>query len=292
MTPLILLTAAMVQVAGEPQHPAAAPNVVASAPVPNPPALRHGRGPHAAASPIVRVAAANEAARMQPSDGAYANAAQVYAFAEGALYQVYASPGEVTDIVLQPGEALLDANAVAAGDTVRWEIGNTSSGAGDARRVHIIVKPTGPALRTNMVINTDRRTYYLELRATAATYMASIGWKYPADPVRPAPPPVLPPPPIEGVNFDYKIGGDRPSWRPLRVFDDGRQTVIEFPAAVAQSQMPPLFVNGPDGKPTSLVNYRVAGQRIVVDRLFEKAELKIGQGRGQQKVDIERSRRP
>ena len=72
----------------------------------------------------------------------------------------------------------------------------------------------------------------------------------------------------------------------------GTDTVIEFPAAVAQSQMPPLFVDGPDGKPTSLVNYRVAGQRIVVDRLFQKAELKIGQGRGQQKVDIERLRRP
>lgn len=292
MTPLILLASAALQTASQPSPAPEAPKVVSSAPVPNPPAGRRSRLSHNEANPIVRVAAANEAARMQPSDGAYANAAQVYAFADGALYQVYASPGEVTDIVLQPGEALLDANAVAAGDTVRWEIGNTSSGAGDSRRVHIIVKPTGPALRTNMVINTDRRTYYLELRATPATYMASIGWKYPAEPVRPPPPPVLPPPPIEGVNFDYKIGGDRPPWRPVRVFDDGRQTVIEFPAAVVQSQMPPLFVDGPDGKPTSLVNYRVAGQRIVVDRLFQKAELKIGQGRGQQKVDIERLRRP
>lgn len=292
MTPLILLASAALQAASQPLPIPEAPKVVSSAPVPNPPLGRRTRPPHNEANPIVRGAAANEAARMQPSDGAYANAAQVYAFADGALYQVYASPGEVTDIVLQPGEALLDANAVAAGDTVRWEIGNTSSGAGDSRRVHIIVKPTGPALRTNMVINTDRRTYYLELRATPATYMASIAWKYPAEPVRPPLPPVLPPPPIEGVNFDYKIGGDRPPWRPVRVFDDGRQTVIEFPAAVAQSQMPPLFVDGPDGKPTSLVNYRVAGQRIVVDRLFAKAELKIGQGRGQQKVDIERLRRP
>jgi type IV secretion system protein VirB9 len=161
--------------------------------------------------------------------------------------------------------------------------------------VHILIKPTAPNLKTNLVINTDRRTYHLELRATPATYMASVIWKYPAEPVvaPPAPPAAPPvPPAIEGVNFDYRIKGDRPAWRPVRVYDDGRQTVIEFPAAVAQAEMPPLFVDGPDGKPTSLVNYRVSGQRLIVDRLFAKAELKLGQGWGQQKVDIERLRRP
>jgi type IV secretion system protein VirB9 len=174
-------------------------------------------------------------------------------------------------------------------------IGNTESGSGPTKRVHILVKPTNPTLKTNLVINTDRRTYHLELTATPATYMASVAWKYPVDPTAAPPsPPAAPPvpPAIEGVNFDYRIKGDHPVWRPVRIYDDGRQTVIEFPAAVSQSEMPPLFVNGPDGKPTSLVNYRVSGQRIVVDRLFEKAELKLGQGWSKQKVDIERVRRP
>src|SRR3546814_3804641 len=55
---------------------------------------------------------------------------------------------------------------VAAGDTVRWIIGDTVSGAGPTARVHILAKPTRPDIATNLIINTDRRTYHLELRAT------------------------------------------------------------------------------------------------------------------------------
>ena len=65
---------------------------------------------------------------------------------------------------------------VAAGDTVRWVIGDTTSGTGNATRVHILVKPTRSDLATNLIINTDRRTYHLELRALPSTYMASVSW--------------------------------------------------------------------------------------------------------------------
>jgi type IV secretion system protein VirB9 len=82
----------------------------------------------------------------------------------------------VTDIALQEGEQLVGSGPVAAGDTVRWIIGDTVSGIGPAARVHILVKPTRPDLATNLVINTDRRTYHLELRATPSTYMASLSW--------------------------------------------------------------------------------------------------------------------
>jgi len=61
----------------------------------------------------------------------------------------------VTDVALQEGEQLV---SVSAGDTVRWVIGDTSSGTGAAARVHILVKPTRPDLKTNLVVNTDRRT--------------------------------------------------------------------------------------------------------------------------------------
>ena len=106
---------------------------------------------------------------------------QVYPFAEGALYQVYAAPGQVTDIALQEGEQLVGSGPVAAGDTVRWIIGDTESGTATAKKVHILVKPTRPDLVTNLVINTDRRTYHLELRSTEKTYMASVSWIYPQD---------------------------------------------------------------------------------------------------------------
>ena len=127
------------------------------------------------------VATANEAARVQPTRDGYINAVQVYPFTEGALYQVYTAPGQVTDIALQESEQLVGSGPVAAGDTVRWIIGDTESGAGSSRKVHILAKPTRPDLMTNLVINTDRRTYLLELRSTEKTYMASVSWQYPQD---------------------------------------------------------------------------------------------------------------
>ena len=131
------------------------------------------RAPLDPADPYVRVEQANGAARVQPTRAGYINAMQVYPFSDGALYQVYAAPGEITDIALAPGEQLVGSGPVAAGDTVRWVIGDTESGTGQDKRIHILVKPTRADLATNLVINTDRRTYHLELRSTEKTYMAS-----------------------------------------------------------------------------------------------------------------------
>jgi P-type conjugative transfer protein TrbG len=85
-------------------------------------------------------------------------------------------PGRVTVIALQPGEELV---TVAAGDTVRWIVGDTSSGSGDALRVNVLVKPIRSGLKTNLVITTSRRTYLLELTSTEKTWMASVSWEYP-----------------------------------------------------------------------------------------------------------------
>ena len=51
---------------------------------------------------------------------------------------------KITDIALQPGEALTGAGPIAAGDTARWIIGDTTSGSGEEPQVHILVKPTRP----------------------------------------------------------------------------------------------------------------------------------------------------
>ena len=114
------------------------------------------------------MAAATQAARVEPRSAGWQGAAQLFSFTPGGLYQVYAAVGQVTDIMLQEGETLSDTGAVAAGDTVRWVIGEASSGTGPARRTHILVKPTDPGLKTNLVINTDKRTYHVEIRSTSA----------------------------------------------------------------------------------------------------------------------------
>jgi type IV secretion system protein VirB9 len=242
--------------------------------------------------PKEAVAKANNAARIEPTRAGYVNAIQVYPWTEGALYRLYASPEKVSTIALQPGEELID---VSTGDTVRWVIGDTLSGQGATRRVHILVKPTLPDLQTNLVILTDRRAYHVELVSTAETYMASMSWIYPTDGLvalrkqnaraieneqRVADRGVR----LDKLNFRYRIEGDDPPWRPLRAFDDGRKVYIQMPSGLPQGEAPPLFVAGADGRP-NLVNYRVRGTYYIVDRMFAAAELRLGE-RPQQVVRI------
>ena len=60
-------------------------------------------------------------------------------------------------------------------------VGDTESGSGEFRRVHIMVKPTRASIETNLVVNTDRRTYLLELRSREKPYMPAVAWFYPED---------------------------------------------------------------------------------------------------------------
>jgi type IV secretion system protein VirB9 len=246
----------------------------------------------AAGAPMSRVESANRAATREPSRESYVNAVQVYAWSEGALYRLYTAPERVSEIALQPGEALI---SVAAGDTVRWVIGDTTSGSGAGRRTHILVKPSATGLRTNLVITTDRRVYHVQVESTARTAMASISWTYPNDELlavrrggdESGDAPVAAGVAIETLNFGYSIEGDDPPWRPIRAFDDGTQVFIEFPSSLAQGEAPPLFVRGTSGR-SELVNYRQRGRYYVVDRLFAAAELRLGERR-QQVVRIVRA---
>src|SRR3546814_19796432 len=89
--------------------------------------------------------------------------------------QVYAAPGWVTDIALQPGENLV---AVASGDTARWVIGDTTSGSGEGKQTHVLVKPYSAGLLTNLVITPDRRAYHVRLISTSGNALSSMHWKF------------------------------------------------------------------------------------------------------------------
>jgi P-type conjugative transfer protein TrbG len=241
----------------------------------------------------VRVSRANEEARIAPTREGYVNGIQVWPYAEGALYQVYASPGRVTVIALQEGEELV---TVSAGDTVRWVVGDTASGAGAMLRVNILVKPTRVGLKTNLVITTNRRTYLLELSSTPQAWMASVSWDYPKDRMlalqrqardAQAAAPVDSGLSLEQIKFRYAITGDSPPWKPLRAFDDGQRVYIQFPGGIAHGELPPLFVVGPHGD-GQLVNYRYRSPYYIVDRLFGAAELRLGDSKAQV-VRIERT---
>ncbi|WP_116171212.1 MULTISPECIES: P-type conjugative transfer protein TrbG [Paracoccus] len=277
-----------------PSPPAAVQADPAPKPLHVPPGWTPARGGNGAESPAGRVTNANLAARVEPRREGYYNAIQVYPWSEGALYQVYAAPGQITDIALEPGERLTGTGPIAAGDTARWIIGDTESGSGASRRVHVLVKPTRPDISTNLVIATDRRSYMLELRAGEETWMPAVSWHYPETSsstatqrrVVPAAP-VIPAAAARNHRYGLQVEGTSPPWRPVSVFDDGRRVHVVFPPGIAQGEMPPLFVIGPEGE-QEIVNSRVHGNVLIVDRLFGVAELRLGSGKRQQVVRIHR----
>jgi len=222
----------------------------------------------------------------------YFNAITKYDYVEGALYQILCCPLNSTDIMLEPGEQLVDHTA---GDTVRFAVKATYSGSEKGKCVHYSIKPLYPNIKTNVTLYTDRRTYYMEITSTADVYMAGVSWNYPmsdslalvalqAPKTAPVQEPadekfteiVLNDVDPTKMNFHYEIHGDNPKWRPIRVFDDGLKTYIQFPESIKAYEAPVLFVLD-SKKKLQLVNYRVKGCYYIVDRLFDQADLRMGQ---------------
>ena len=259
-----------------------------------------GRGPSAAAkpkgAPLQLASDANHKASAAPGQSDYFNAIVQYSYEPGTLYQVYAQPMRITDIALEPGEKIL--GEPASGDVVRWMLALGKSMQSGEEQWHVYLKPTRPELETNLAINTDRRSYLLELHSYDDTYMAAIVWHYPEDELARLQAQASE---LAGQQKNsVPVVGDRrpqlrlhdpgrqrsPAWTPVQVFDDGRRTFVRFPSAMVLREAPALFVLR-DAE-TQLVNYRVKNDTYVIDRLIDAAELRVGQ-KDQEIVRITRS---
>jgi type IV secretion system protein VirB9 len=247
---------------------------------------------HAPTTGPAAIKAAKNAATTQPTADDFVNAIQYYDYAPGVVYTAMTSPGFVTTIALAPGEKLITA---AAGDTTRWIVQSVESGSGTSVQTLLLVKPRKASLQTNLVVTTDQRVYVLDLSSTdQPTYHTMIAWHYPfgdvvmirnqieqqqAQAQTAAQATIATGVDLAKASFNYLIVRQKhapaPAWCPLRAFDDGRKTYIQFPPKVAVTEAPPLFVLGRNGD-AQLVNYRVKGDWYVVDRLFDKAELRLG----------------
>jgi type IV secretion system protein VirB9 len=297
---LVVLLAA--SALGAAAQPAQAPGLASLPPPANPPS-RSARvaaaTPAPAASAVVprprplpplpgdrTVRAANAAARSYPRADGYINSTLYYDYEPGRLYEVETSPHFLTAIILRPGEKLL---AKAAGDTVRWVLGETAQGAGANQQVVVLLKPIRGGLRTNVVLTTDQRTYLIEAASREGrAYTSAVSWNYPQEQMQAlataqaaAEASVVAKPAlaIDQLHFGYRIEpihGKPPRWQPIRVFDDGTKTYIQFPVNMAATEAPPLFLVGPHGG-VELVNYRYINGYYVVDRLIDVAELRIGE---------------
>jgi type IV secretion system protein VirB9 len=249
-----------------------------------PPALR-GSGK---ASPLAVIADAKTGATTQPTPDGFLNAVQYYDYAPGIVYTAIASPGFVTTIALESGEKLV---STSAGDTTRWLVESVETGDSDRKQILLLVKPRKPLLQTNLVITTDRRVYSLDLTSVPEpVYHTMIAWNYPfgdlvmmrnqiASQQEAKAAVVGDVMDLSRMNFNYLILTQKknvPPWTPLRAFDDGQKTYIQFPPKLGVTEAPPLFVLGANGD-AQIVNYRIRGDYYVIDRLIDRAELRLGE---------------
>lgn len=211
------------------------------------------------------------------------------------------SPLDICTIQLQMGEIVSDLHA---GDTARWKISPATSGTGTGKTTYIIVKPIDAGLTTNLFITTDRRTYMIKLSSTQKEWIPVLSFVYPDDSdlewkayktATDTNRTTLPSGQnIAGLDFNFRISGAKTNWRPTRVYTDGYKTYIELPGDGIRGEAPALVSVGDGGglfkKPKEqLVNYRVIGNRYVVDKVITKVALISGVGSHQKKIIITRS---
>lgn len=225
----------------------------------------------------------------------------VYNYVSGIIYPVHTTTLRVTTVQLEKGEMLI---SYLIGDSINWILTNEFING----VVNIYIKPAKPNIITNLVINTTRRRYVLNLTSNC-NYMPTVRWNYglstmpaydyPAQPTTAATTPItenrqqlaekrklqyerqddlvmmgL----LDDVNFDYEVKykstkNYRPKWYPGRIFDDGFRTYIHIPNLDKTPIRPVIFSSDDKGKEYHLVNYRVLGKYYIADTIAERLIL-------------------
>jgi P-type conjugative transfer protein TrbG len=247
----------------------------------------------------VRTAGAVESGTVRGERASYVRAKVVFPYYDKSIFEIHTSPDRMTTIELQPGEKITTSDGLPkAADTVNWIVSTVESGEGANKVVGVLVKPRDAGQETNMLIPTNRRSYYVVLRADSQAYMPIVGFNYPfdeakaeqararAEEVEETRKETVAVPPDQ-IRFGYAIKGSDVEWKPLRVFDDGSKTYIQMPPSMRTSEAPALFVMEDEQEPM-LVNYRLKGDYYIVDRLFGRAQLRVGKKNA---VDIYRDDR-
>ncbi len=230
-------------------------------------------------------------------------------FAYDPAQQIYLAcqPLHICTVLFQEGELIKD---LSLGDTANWDIKTMLVGGTwpDGAEL-LVIKPKTANLATNLVITTDKRIYNIALLTSSSNYVRQAVFYYPSDTdasIQAATEQALKEQSLQSQNvvstingntninlsqisFNYSLSGGNPSWKPIRVFDDGVHTFIQFPASVQSSTLPVLFVLN-HGE-NQLVNFRKKTESdgtvdYVVDQIFAKAVLATGVGMDQTKVVI------
>ena len=208
-----------------------------------------------------------------------------YQFNENLVYEIYAQPYHLTDIILERGE-IVTGKPLLSEDEAVWELtaGVSKEPLSGEDVQHLFIKPAYSNLDSSLVIITDRRVYHFRLRSFAKNHMAMVKFTYPEtknmwakkkvddtvavenDYIRVSNP--------EFLSFDYKMKYSmwrKPEFLPKRVYDDGASTYIQVDDIVLQKKLPVIF-----NEKNEIVNYSVKKNVFVIPRLINMVTLRLG----------------
>ena len=146
-------------------------------------------------------------------------------------------------------------------------------------------------LKNGLTVTTTGETYCIDLQSVSKSAIRAVRWTYPDDarkvakvPSRLWPDPAQP----QRYHAGYEISTTEPKpvWTVRQVIDDGHKTYLIFPPTVTSVDSPLIRLVGSSGP--EMGNARQAGNVIILDRLFNRAELRLGASKRAEVVTIQR----
>lgn len=208
-----------------------------------------------------------------------------YQYNENLVYEVYAQPYHLTDIILEKGE-VVTATPLLSEDESAWELtaGVAKDAASGEDIQHLFIKPAYSKLDSSLVIITDRRVYHFRIKSFATAYMSMVKFTYPdkrnqwakkkSDESREVENDFVRVTNPEFLSFDYKMKYSlwrKPEFLPKRVYDDGQATYIQVDDIVLNKKLPVIF-----NEKNEIVNYSVKKNVFVIPRLINTVTLRLG----------------
>ncbi len=224
----------------------------------------------------------------------------VYKYNESKMFQIRSTPGMITNLLLEPGEYLID--DLKGSDTTRWIIDGTKSNSQDGMRNHLLIEPMEKGLRSVVLLSTNKRSYLLEL-LSGSNYVPTVKWTYGAnleieklkiEREKRERELYLDSPPEEHYRR-YVIKGDDQVWRPLSVFDDGKFTYLYMNPEMTSYESPTIFIMDDDDKPILISPIPNKSRKLLgedrnfvytITRIAKHIQLRVGK----KKIDIYRGR--
>ena len=216
-----------------------------------------------------------------------------YLYDDSKTFDVFLSPLNITDIILEKGESVVD---ILLGNPMSWlaEQKQTTDSSEDGLITHVFLRPQSNNLQTDCLIMTDRRVYYLNLYSTQDKWMTALRFVYKepstsskfgfygsslnsVDEINRK---------VSDLIFNYKISGTG-TYKPKRVYSDGERTYIQFENDFYTSSITPsIYLKDRDGS-LQVVNFLIKGITISIPMILQNGQAFVLNTQGQD-IYIER----